>query len=73
MRERRRGRKEKIMFLCEKCHPKDCDCLGCLVGLFRSYGRCEHCGVTAACFDCHGSKPPTETNDETGMLKTEEN
>jgi hypothetical protein len=41
------------MFLCEKCHPKKCNCWG----ISRSLGPCESCRKTAVCFDCHGSAP----------------
>lgn len=42
------------MFLCDKCHDASQH-----VG-FRSLGRCEGCGKSAACIDCHYSvcEPP---------------
>ena len=36
------------MFLCDQCHDARVH-----VDLFRSRGRCEGCGKTAACIDCH--------------------
>jgi hypothetical protein len=36
------------MFLCDKCHDPEQH-----IALFRSYGRCEGCGKTAPCIDCH--------------------
>jgi hypothetical protein len=39
------------MFLCDPCHKKG-DCPWDLVELL-SRGRCENCGETAVCVDCH--------------------
>ncbi len=37
------------MFLCDTCH----DDQGLCGMLARSGGRCENCGESAACMDCH--------------------
>lgn len=43
------------MFLCDTCHK------GCpnsdLDTMFMSYGRCEGCGKTGGCADCHTDFP----------------
>ena len=53
------------MFMCDDCHESDCP-TGWLEDLGPgSYGRCEGCGKTAGCVDCHGYKhrlPDTELN-----------
>ena len=36
------------MFVCDNCHDASKH-----IDLFRSRGRCEVCGKTAACIDCH--------------------
>jgi len=42
------------MFVCEPCHEKT-KCKICqILGWFSmSYGKCESCGKSAGCFDCH--------------------
>ena len=47
------------MFLCRDCHPK-----GCTWCTFSSAGRCEGCGKTRACADCHSSLPVNEPKKE---------
>ncbi len=43
------------MFLCEKCHgPK------CQWEFGKSYGRCECCGRTDGCYDCHNDTLPNK-------------
>jgi len=48
------------MFLCSKCHVQYPNCFH----FTGSHGRCEECGETGACVDCHGyivhepPKPP---------------
>ena len=38
------------MFLCSKCHFDFPNCFH----FHRSHGRCEECGATGDCVDCHG-------------------
>jgi hypothetical protein len=44
------------MFLCEQCHDNVAKrCWICKVGgiFAMSHGRCENCGETHDCYDCH--------------------
>jgi formate-dependent nitrite reductase cytochrome c552 subunit len=41
------------MFLCEECHDNE-RCFH----FSGSYGRCEDCGKTAGCVDCHNPDAP---------------
>lgn len=43
------------MFLCVACHDDDCP-RDFVESLMMSYGRCESCYTTTACYDCHGYK-----------------
>ena len=43
----------RVMFLCDKCHPKNCPRYP-LEYLLRSYGPCEACEEFALCVDCLG-------------------
>jgi len=45
------------MFLCVKCHPKDCPRAFIEELPFgRSWGPCENCHAEAECVDCQGYK-----------------
>ena len=46
------------MFVCDGCHQDHPNALMC--GLMRSHGRCEGCGKTTACNDCHYVSPETK-------------
>jgi hypothetical protein len=55
------------MFLCEKkCHDPKCESIGCQLGMGMSYGKCEGCGQTALCFDCHDYKKPKKKRKKKG-------
>lgn len=44
------------MFVCEPCHDKSTCTHWMIEGFMRSRGRCEVCGESADCLDCHGYK-----------------
>lgn len=45
------------MFLCPKCHDSACPDIA-YEG--RSNGRCEDCGQSAICYDCHSYGLPAD-------------